>query len=182
MLAKLPYSLKGKFPQSTMWIGWTESNFTNPSEKVWADLDNPFKRSDYEKLCMLPSLGGTLPEYVISQEDNPPLTLYIDFHNFYFSWISIVFLIKLIHKCMHIHLSPNIPKYQRRGKIHFHEKLFFVCVYSSIRQLYCCDITYMYIRRVPPERATYTKLMKLLKNHMSWLDYPNLSKLLLLGF
>ena len=31
-------------------------------------------------------------------------------------------------------------------------------MYSSIRQLYCCDITY--IRRVPPERATYTKLMK----------------------
>ena len=30
------------------------------------------------------SLGGTLPEYVISQEDNSPLTLYIDFHNFKF--------------------------------------------------------------------------------------------------
>ena len=76
--------LKGKFPQTTMWIGWVESNFTNPSVKVWADLDNPFKRSDYAKLCMLPSLDGTLPEYVISQEDNSPLTLYIDFHNFSF--------------------------------------------------------------------------------------------------
>ena len=32
-------------------------------------------------------------------------------------------------------------------------------MYSSIRQLYCCDITD--IRRVPPEKATYTKLMKL---------------------
>ena len=30
---------------------------------------------------MSPSLDGTLPEYVISQEDNSPLTLYIDFHN-----------------------------------------------------------------------------------------------------
>ena len=49
--------------------------------KVLADLDNPFKRSDYAKLCMSPSLDGTLPEYVISQEDNSPLTLYIDFHN-----------------------------------------------------------------------------------------------------
>ena len=38
-------------------------------------------------------------------------------------------------------------------------------VYSSIRQLYCCDITD--IRRVPPERAAYTKLMKPLKNHIS---------------
>ena len=46
----------------------------------------------------------------------------IDFQNFSFSWISIVLLIKFIHKCMHIHLSSNIPKYKRRGKIHFHEK------------------------------------------------------------
>ena len=83
--------IKGKFPQTTMWIGWVESNSTNTTVKVWADLDNPFKRSDYAKLCMSPSLDGTLPEYVISQEDNSPLTLYIDFHNFfYFSWISIV--------------------------------------------------------------------------------------------
>ena len=74
--------LKGKFPHTTMWIGWVESNFTNPTVKVWADLDNPFKRSDYAKLCMSPSLAGTRPEYVISQEDNSPLTLYIDFHNF----------------------------------------------------------------------------------------------------
>ena len=31
---------------------------------------------------MSPSLDGTLPEYVISQEDNSPLTLYIDFSQF----------------------------------------------------------------------------------------------------
>ena len=65
-----------------MWIGWVDSNFRNPSVKVWADLDNPFKRSDYAKLCMSPSLDGTRPEYVRSQEDNSPLTLYINFHNF----------------------------------------------------------------------------------------------------
>ena len=156
-----------------MWIGWVESNFTNPTVKVWADLDNPFKRSNYAKLYMSPSLDGTLPEQ-----------LSIDFaHRFsicilYFSWISIVLLIKFIHKCMHIHLSPNIM-YKRRGKMHFHEEEK-KNVYSSIRQLYCCDITD--IRRVPPERATYTTLMKPLKNHISWLDYPNLPKLLLLGF
>ena len=78
------FLLKGKFPQTTMWIGWVESNFTNPTVKVWADLDNPFARSDYAKLCMSPSLDGTLPEYVTSQEDNSTLTLYIDFHNFLF--------------------------------------------------------------------------------------------------
>ena len=76
------YILKGNFPLTTMWIGfWVESNFTNPTVKVWADLDNLFKRSDYAKLCMSPSLDGTPPEYVISQEDNSPLNLYIDFHN-----------------------------------------------------------------------------------------------------
>ena len=75
--------IKGEVPQTTMWIGWVESNFTNPTVNVWADLDNPFK-SDYVKLCMSPSLDGTLSEYVISQEDNSPLTLYIDFHNFDF--------------------------------------------------------------------------------------------------
>ena len=79
-----PMELKGKFSQTTMWIGWVECNFTNPTVKVWADLDNPFKRSDYAKLCMSPSLDGTLPEYVISQEDNSLLTLYIDFQFFLF--------------------------------------------------------------------------------------------------
>ena len=71
---------------------------------------------------MSPSLDGTQPVYVISQEDNSQLPLYIDFKMLNFSWISTVLLIKFIHKCMHIHLSPNIPKYERRGKIHFHEK------------------------------------------------------------
>ena len=32
---------------------------------------------------MSPSLDGTLPESVISQENNTPLTLYIEFHNFF---------------------------------------------------------------------------------------------------
>ena len=71
--------------------GGVESNFRNPSMpsvKVWADLDNPFKRSDYAKLCVSPSLDGTLPEYVISQVDNSPLTLYIDFYNFLFIFLG----------------------------------------------------------------------------------------------
>ena len=116
-------SSKGEVsPNNNMdWV--SRKQFYKPNSKVWADFDNPFKGSDYVKLCKSPSLDGTLPEYVISQEDNSSLTLYIDFHNFlYFSWISIVLLIKFIHKCMHIHLSPNIPKHKRRGKIHFQEK------------------------------------------------------------
>ena len=177
--------IKGEVSQTTMWIGWVESNFTNPTVKVWADLDNPFKSSDYPKLCMLPSLDRTLPQYVISQEDNSPLTLYVEiFTILNFSWISIVLLIQFIHKlCMHIHLSPNIPMYKEEGKyIFMKSKILYKkkIVYSSIRQLYCCDITD--IRRVPPERATYTKLMKPLKNHISWLDYPNLPKLFAVRF
>ena len=87
-----------------------------------ADLDNPFKRSDYAKLYMSPSLDGTLPEYVISQEDNSLLTLYIDFHNFQF-FLDINSPFDQVHSFLHIHLSPiNIPKYKRRRKIHFHEK------------------------------------------------------------
>ena len=104
--------LKGKFPQTTMWIGWVESNFTNPTGKVWADFDNPFKRSDYAKLCMSPSLDGTLPEYVISQEDNSPLTLYIHFHNFSF-FLDIISPFDQVHSLMHAYSSQpkNIPKY-----------------------------------------------------------------------
>ena len=75
---------------------------------------------------MSPSLDGTLPEYVISQEDNSPLTLYIDFF-FSFFFLDINRPIdKFIHKCMQVHIRPNIPKYKRRGKIHFHEKYNFV--------------------------------------------------------
>ena len=75
-------------------------------------MDNPFKRSDYAKLCMSPSLDGTLSEYVISQEHNFPLT-------FNFSWISIVIFIKFIHKCMHIHLSPNTNCIKDEGRYIF---------------------------------------------------------------
>ena len=131
-------------------------------------MDNPFKRSDYAKLCMSPSLDGTLPDYVISQEDNSPLTfvhrltLYTIFN---VSWIAIVLLIKFIHKCMHIHLSPNILKYKRRGKIHFHAKVRFCIkfVYNSIRQLYC-DITDIRICRLRG-RHTQNVFRMLLKNH-----------------
>ena len=72
-------SLKGKFHHTTMPIGWVESKFRNPTVKFWANLDNPFKRTNYAKFCMSPSLDGTLPESVIPRENNSPLTLYIAF-------------------------------------------------------------------------------------------------------
>ena len=52
--------------------------------EVSPNLDNPFKRTNYAKFCMLLSLDGTMPESVISQDNNSPLTLYIEFHNCYF--------------------------------------------------------------------------------------------------
>ena len=52
-------TLKGKFPQTILWIGWVESNFRNPTVNFWANLDNPFKSSNYGKFCMSPSLDGT---------------------------------------------------------------------------------------------------------------------------
>ena len=73
-----------------MWIGRVESNFRNPTVKFKANLDNPFKRTNYAKFCMLPSLDGTMPESVISQENNSPLTLYTEFQKKKSSWILIL--------------------------------------------------------------------------------------------
>ena len=96
--------------------------------------------------------------------------LSIDFvHRFFtifnFSWISIVLLIKFNHKCMHIHLRPNISIKEEGRCIFMKSEILYKFVYSSIRQLYCYDITD--IGRVSPERATYTKLVIPLKNHIS---------------
>ena len=63
-----------------MWIGWVESNFRNPTVTFWANLDNPFNRTNSAKFWMSPSLDGTMPESVISQENNSPLTLYTEIH------------------------------------------------------------------------------------------------------
>ena len=40
-------------------------------------MDNPSKRSDNAKLCMSPSLDGTRPEYVISQEKTPLMEFFL---------------------------------------------------------------------------------------------------------
>ena len=82
----------------------SRKQFYKPNSKSLSRLDNPFKRSDYAKLCMSPSLDGTLPEYVISQEDNSPLTLYIDFHHFQI-FLDINSLFDPVHSKMHAHSS-----------------------------------------------------------------------------
>ena len=71
---------------------------------------------------------------------------------------------------MHTHLSPNIPKYRREGRCIFMKRENFVkFVYSSIRQLYYCDITD--ISTVPPERAAYKKSTRTLKKkkNLDWI-------------
>ena len=54
-----------------------------------------FKRTNYAKFCMPPSLDRTLPESVISQENNSPLTFYIDFQIFSF-FLDINSLVRLM--------------------------------------------------------------------------------------
>ena len=83
-------NLKGKFPQTTMWIGWVESNFTNPTVKVWADLDNPFIKEWTCKVVHVALSGWKLCQNMwYHKRDNSPLTLYIyRFSQFFFSsWI-----------------------------------------------------------------------------------------------
>ena len=53
---------------------------------------------------MSPSLDGTRPEYMISQEDNSPLTLYIDFSNFQI-FLDINSSFDPVHSEMHAHSS-----------------------------------------------------------------------------
>ena len=61
-------------------VDWvSRKQFWNSTVNFLANLDNPFKRNNYAKFCMSPSLDRTLPESVISQEKQ----LSIDFvHRF----------------------------------------------------------------------------------------------------
>ena len=91
----------------------------------------PVKRSNYPQNVALSRWNYA----AISQENNSPLTLYIEFHNFYF-FLDINSPVDN-HK-LHNHLSPNMPV---EGRCIFMKSENFVkFVYSSIRQLYCCDI------------------------------------------
>ena len=93
------------FANNNIWIAWVERNFRNPTVKLWENLDNPFKRTNYAKFWTPSSLDGTLPESSMRQDNNSPLTLYIYLKKNY--WILIVRLIKFNHKCMHKHLGPR---------------------------------------------------------------------------
>ena len=62
-----------------------EDDFRNPTEKVWANLDNPIKRYDFSKvsliLCKHVALsGGTLLISVMSQQYNCLMELYTNFY------------------------------------------------------------------------------------------------------
>ena len=67
-------------------VNWvSRKQFQKPNNKILSKFGKSvFKRTNYAKFCMSPSLDGTMPESVISQENNSPLTLYIEFHNVYF--------------------------------------------------------------------------------------------------
>ena len=65
-----------------MWIGRVESNFRNPSVKVWADLDWIHLREVIMQSYVCRPPWMELCQNVISQEDNSSSTLYIDFEIF----------------------------------------------------------------------------------------------------
>ena len=70
--------------------------------------------------------------------------LSIDFvHRFFtfFSWISIVWLIKFNHKYMHNHLRPNISKYKRREKNTFSWKVKLCEIYVQFHLDSCTVVT-----------------------------------------
>ena len=67
-------------------VDWvSRKQFTNPTVKVWADLDNPLKRSDYAKLCMSPSSGWNSARICdITRGQLSIDFVHVDFHNFLF--------------------------------------------------------------------------------------------------
>ena len=73
----------------------------------------------------------------------------------------------------------DITRFATKLFIYFHEKYFLL---YTVPLDSCTVATSQILERVPPERATYTQLIKPLKIHISCLDYPNVHKLLLLGF
>ena len=100
-----------------------------------------------------------MPESVISQENNSPLALYIEFQKSYF-FLDINSPGDQVqaNTCT---IAPNITHLSIKveGRCILKKvKNLVKFVYSSIRQLYCCDITD--ISTVAPERAAYKKLSK----------------------
>ena len=175
--------LKGKFPQTTMWIGWVESKFRNPTVMFWANwiihlkellikckvLYFALSRQNYARICDI-----TREQFSIDFVHK--ISKFLSFLGYQSSnWSS-----SIINACTII-LALTYLSIKVEGRyIFMNSKSFVKFVYSSIRQLYCCDITD--ISTVPPERAAHKKLTKTLKNDSSWLDYPNLPKLSLLDF
>ena len=61
-----------------------EDDFRNLTAKVWANLDNPIKRYDFQKVSLIlvcvALSGGTLVISVISQQYNSLMELYTNFY------------------------------------------------------------------------------------------------------
>ena len=89
-------------------------------------------------------------------------------------------LSSLITKCLHNYLSPNMPKYKSIGKILMKsENLWSLCTVPLENYMYTVVTSHTDFSRVPPE--AYMNSVNPLKKQSSWLDYPKLPKLLLVG-
>ena len=168
----------------TMWIGWVKSKFRNPIVKVWANFDNPFK-----KLIILqsfvwisPSIDGNSARIKWYKRT----TFYKYVHRFsqflmflgyqYTSWSSAI-----VNACILI-LALTYPSIRVEVRCIFHKEVKILWNLCTVLLGSCTVVTSQIFSRVPPERATYEKLITNFKNSSSWLDYLNLSKRVLLGF
>ena len=92
-------------------VDWvSRKQFYQPNSKSSEQIWIIHLREAIMQSCVCrPHLDGTLPEYVISQEDNSPPESYIDFHQFFLLFLNINSPFDQVHsyQCMHIHLSPQ---------------------------------------------------------------------------
>ena len=144
-----------------MQIGRMESDFRNPTTKVWANLENPIKSYDFSNFwlisCMPPS-GGTLLQSVMSQQNNSLMELYTNFHKILFFMkmhLSSTFILWYIRTKMILHafmIELNQLNYWYPRK----NQNLWKSIYKVNGELFSCGITDSGVFR--PERATYKTL------------------------
>ena len=92
--------------------------------------------------------------------------------NFQFSWIWVKLLIKLIPKSIQIHIYPKQTWLISRGSL-------FLEIFVYITNGELCTHDMVQLPTCEGDIRISHNLMKTLKNHISWMDYPFLSKFLM---
>ena len=154
--------------------------FRNKTVKNLTILDNPFKRYNFSKfslnsvkslcrphkLATVPCHGCTTPHWFCTQIIT----------NFQFSWIWVKLLIKLIPKSIQIHIYPKQTWLISRGNLLFTWELYVLKIFVYITNEELCTHDMVQLPTCEGDIRISQNLMKTLKNHISWMDYPFLSK------